>query len=106
MGDDHNHNRECNVRERILRFIEAEGQNGRKRLTETEAQSLRSAAGRLDQLLARVAEEEQARSKQLKEEEVRALSTAAGKLDQILTRIPAREVTQATQSPVRKKNSE
>ncbi|HYL14238.1 MAG TPA: hypothetical protein VEV41_14445 [Terriglobales bacterium] len=105
MSDDDSQNRERDVRERILSFIQADRHNRRQRMTEEEAQRLKSAAGRLDQLLARIAADQQARSKQLKEEEVRALSAAAGKLDQMLTRAAAGEETELAQQPGHKKNT-
>jgi hypothetical protein len=73
------------LRERIASFIQADRASQRKQLTAEEAQTLKAASGRLDQLLARIAEEERARSTQLKQEEVRALSDAAGRLDRLLT---------------------
>ena len=106
MGNGDNQNRERNVRERILTFVQADEQARRTRLTEEEAQTLSAAAGRLDQLLKRVAEEEQARSKQLKDEDLQALRAAAGRLDRLLTRATEKEaVTELKQQPRRKKNT-
>ena len=77
-------NPERDFRERIAGVIRTDQTSRRKQLTEEEALTLKAASGRLDQLLARIAEEERARSTQLKQEEVRALSDAAGRLDRLL----------------------
>src|SRR6267142_829593 len=52
MGNDDNQDRERAVRDRIANFLQADEQAQRKRVTEEEAQGLRDAATRLDQLLA------------------------------------------------------
>ena len=81
---DEKQNPERNFRARIASFIQTDQPSRCKQLTEEEAQTLKAASGRLDQLLARIAEEERARSPQLKQEEVRALTDAAGRLDRLL----------------------
>ena len=83
---DKDRNPQRDVQERIASFIQSDQTSQRKQLTAEEAQTLKAASGRLDQLLARIAEEERARSTQLKQEEVRALSDAAGRLDRLLKR--------------------
>jgi hypothetical protein len=80
---DENQNPGPDFRQRIANFIRAD-QSSRRQLSEEEAQTLKAASGRLDQLLASIAEEERARSTQLKQEDVRALSDATGRLDRLL----------------------
>lgn len=91
MSNDENHNREREVRERIASFVQTDEPARRKRITQEELETLRAAAGRLDQLLARVAEDQQARSQQITDEDRRALSAAAGRLDHLLTRAAGKE---------------
>jgi hypothetical protein len=76
MGNENDYDRERAVRERIATLLESNERAGKKRVTTEEMQALKTAAGRLDQLLANAA---QAETEELK--------SAAARLDQLLTNI-------------------
>ena len=83
MTDDDNQLPERQLRERIARLMRSVGAPG-KQVSEAERQKLKSAAGRLDQLLKSAVTADQ-----------QVLKTAAGRLDQLLSDIrTGKDVTQ------------
>lgn len=73
MSDNDGHDRERKIRERILHVMRANEDAHRKQLSAEEKQKLKSAAGRLDQMLKAAAEAN-----------VQSLKNAAARLDQML----------------------
>lgn len=76
MSNEENHSREQELRKRIASLVRANDQARKQQLNGDELENLKSAAGRLDQMLQASAEADQ-----------QALRTAASKLDQLLTDI-------------------
>lgn len=73
MSSENDQDRERDVRERIAGVLRENEIATKKKIPEAELQTLKAAAGRLDQLLANAADAEAA-----------ALKTAAERLDQML----------------------
>jgi len=83
MTDGHNQLSARELRERIARLMQSVGAPG-KQVSEAERQKLKSAAGRLDQLLKSAVTADQ-----------QGLKTAAGRLDQLLSDIrTGKDITQ------------
>ena len=76
MSNKGNHSREQELRERIASLVRANEKARKRQLTGDELEKLKSAAGRLDQMLQAAAEADQ-----------QTLRIAASKLDQLLTDI-------------------
>jgi hypothetical protein len=70
--------RECDVGKRITSLIRSIGQGPKKRFTGEELQTLKTAAGRLDQMLKAAADADR-----------QALTKAAARLDQLLANLRA-----------------
>jgi len=68
--------RECDVGKRITSLIRSIGQGPKKQITGEELQTLKTAAGRLDQMLKAAAQADR-----------QALRNAAARLDQLLVNI-------------------
>jgi cell division protein ZapA (FtsZ GTPase activity inhibitor) len=73
MSNEDNHDREHDVRERIMSLIQTTGRARERQLTEEELQELKTAANRLDQMLNAAGDEDR-----------QALRSAAARLDQLL----------------------
>jgi hypothetical protein len=78
MGDENPQDREREVRDRIAGFIQANEQARNKQVTGEELQTLKAAAGRLDQLL-----------RDASDANLQVLKTAATRLDRLLADIAA-----------------
>ena len=78
MGDENPQDREREVRDRISAFFQANEQARNKQVTGEELQTLKTAAGRLDQLLRDAADAN-----------LQVLKTAATRLDRLLADIAA-----------------
>jgi hypothetical protein len=76
LGMNNEDNRECEVGKRITSLIRSMGQGPTKRITGEELQTLKTAAGRLDQMLKVAADADR-----------QILRNAAERLDQLLIRI-------------------
>lgn len=83
MSDD-TENARRDIRDRISRFMHADGQVRRKEVSPEEAQSLKAASGRLDRLLKKFTEADEAGCQENREKEAEALRTAACRLDSLL----------------------
>jgi hypothetical protein len=78
MGDENKQDREREVRERIAGFMQANEQARKKQVAGEELQTLKAAAGRLDQLL-----------KDTANADLQALRAAGERLDRLLADIAA-----------------
>lgn len=76
MGNENKQDREREVRERIAGFMQANEQAQKKQVTCEELQTLKTAAGRLDQLL-----------KDTANADLQSLRAAGERLDRLLTDI-------------------
>ena len=81
-SDHDDQNRPCDPRDRIAAFMQAHPQPRPRQVAEEDVQTLQAAAGKLDQLLQKVAA--QSRSKQVTDEDLQTLKAAAGRLDDLL----------------------
>ena len=79
--DDHQ-NPPRDPRDRIAAFVQAHQQPLPKQVAREDVQKLKAAAGKLDQLLEKVAA--QSRNKHVTDEDLQTLKAAAGKLDDLL----------------------
>jgi hypothetical protein len=68
--------------------MQRDGQARPKEVTQEEAQTLKAAAGRLDQLLKEI---EEARCKELREKDLQTLRAAACRLDSLLAGVTGTE---------------
>jgi hypothetical protein len=78
MGDENKKDREREVRDRIAGFMQANEQARKKQVTGEELQTLKAAAGRLDQLL-----------KDTADADLQSLRAAGERLDRLLADIAA-----------------
>jgi uncharacterized protein (DUF4415 family) len=78
MSTGNDQGRERDVREKIVRVMQSIGNGPRKQLSAEEAEKLKNAAGRLDQMLKVAADADQ-----------QALQNAAARLDRLLADIRA-----------------
>jgi len=81
LGDDHQ-NRPRDPRDRIAAFMEAHQQPLPKPVAREDVQKLKTAAGKLDQLLETAAA--QSRNKHVTDEDLQTLKAAAERLDDLL----------------------
>lgn len=89
MSTDANNSGQSDVRDRIASFMRMEAQARPKEVAQEDVQTLRAAAGRLDQLLNEI---EEARCKEDREKEVQTLRVAAYRLDRLLAGITGKEI--------------
>ena len=89
MSSDGNNSGPSDVRDRIASFMRTEAQARPKEVAQEDVQTLRAAAGRLDQLLNKI---EEARWKEDREKDVQTLRAAAYRLDRLLAGITGKEI--------------
>jgi regulator of protease activity HflC (stomatin/prohibitin superfamily) len=95
MPTDVRDDRPDDVRDRITRFMQSNGRACRKEAAPEEAQALRAAAGRLDQMLKQIAESEESQVQQAREKEAQTLRNAASRLDRLLAGVTGNEAMPA-----------
>ena len=88
MSTDANNSPQVDVRDRIANFMKTDGQVRPKEMAQEDVQTLRAAAGRLDQLLNEI---EEARRKEAREKDMKMLQAATSCLDHLLAGMTGKE---------------
>ena len=88
MSTDANNSPQVDVRDRIANFMQTDGQVRPKEMAQEDIQTLRAAAGRLDQLLNEI---EEARRKEAREKDMKMLQAATSCLDHLLAGMTGKE---------------